>query len=91
MMLFMTVMATPEKNTYYQFMNGNAEITKMTGVKTAGGCATKTPDGYYVAIDSSLPMPRQNKILKHENCHVRQYRENRTVNEMECDIWSMLP
>lgn len=51
-----------------------------------GGGAGRYNGTYFILIDANLPSWFEPYVLKHELCHVQQYRENRPPSEEECYI-----
>lgn len=50
----------------------------------AVGTTKKTDTGYEVTVQSGLPQDLEVRTIRHELCHVRQWRVGRSFNEAEC-------
>lgn len=95
---FACIAPLPESNTNYVFVE-NKDIPKHPNSVWMGtaGCAQIIDGGYLVTIDRALPPVVANLVIRHENCHVQQYKSGRWRNmtsderEMECYARMWLP
>lgn len=93
---FACIPALPESDTIYKYMESKnipANLNKAGFL--ALGSAQKIEGKYLVIIDDTLSPTMKNLILKHENCHVQQYKSKRNMTsderEFECYIRMWLP
>jgi hypothetical protein len=98
-LMIMAVLYLPpsqEDNTFYIFTTSD-RINAITGLNWGAiGCAYPSGSDYIVMIDQNAPAILQHQIIKHENCHVRQFKEledmsDQLVVEGECYLTSILP
>jgi len=96
--LAIQVVAPPlESGTEYRFVDASTlRMAVASSSQSPCGTATFISDGnYLVEIDERLPEIGRNFILRHENCHVQQYKRKANMTseerEIECYIRMWLP
>jgi hypothetical protein len=92
------IVPLPESNTNYVFVESK-DIPRNPNNSWMGvsGCAQTINGTYFVTIDRDLPPVLANLVIRHENCHVQQYKSGRGRNmtseerEMACYTRMWLP
>ena len=95
LMLEMLCMAVPpvaEERAFYSFIPAK-QIGVVTGQNSGTmGCVQNRDRGSWYAVSIAVESPLlKNSVVKHENCHIRQYKEEREPNELECYARMFLP
>jgi hypothetical protein len=82
-----------ESGTEYTFVDGEISTSGANMFSIGGAlgqsCCMGNTDGYTVKIDRNLPEGLQNSVMRHENCHIRQYKrdDTRSINEREYECY----
>jgi hypothetical protein len=90
LLAILTAPAPPRlPDTDYYFLN-MSEISRLSGINFngfLGAAAYKSVAGRYtVLVPSEMPSGLQNFAIRHENCHIEQYRASQNGSEVECYI-----
>jgi hypothetical protein len=83
-----------ESDTFYHFVD-NTQLNGDGQALSRLGYANQYNGSYYVYIDANLPQIIKTIAIRHENCHVRQFKNkiNATYDEreVECYLGMWLP
>jgi hypothetical protein len=90
------IVPLPESNTNYVFVESkDIPVNPNNSWMGTTGCAQIIDGGYLVTIDRDLPQVAANLVIRHENCHVQQYKSGRKMTseerELECYAKMWLP
>jgi len=96
LLAFACLPASVESNTAYNYVeNKDVPINSNNVGFLAWGSAARIDGGYVVTVDRDIPPVMKNIIVKHENCHVQQYKRKANMmseeREIECYIRMWLP